>query len=246
MSLQDIFVGAAIAIIIFIFIVFLVIFAPKSQNFFKRIDPVLDGLGKETDLMRETFVKLGIVLNDDNLNDEYKQYYDTVDVKPLEWLPWLDDKAEGKVEYLPIYLFSKIDNANFSIFNKLFSTISKSRDIRSVFFLKLGVNSRLVKHKGWAELTNDTLRYIYCFNSFCYQEDECGIWVNGEAKKMFKDYHYFFDASKEHSLYNNTFEEVIFLVVDFVRPKEITKGYSDNFLHLGTPEASAEPVAHQE
>jgi len=77
-------------------------------------------------------------------------------------------------------------------------------------------------------MTNDYLRYIYCFNCFCLNEDDCGIWVNGEAKKLFKDYYYVFDASKEHSIYNNTIDDIVFLIVDFKRPKNISKGYSDN------------------
>lgn len=229
MSVEDICVGIAVTLLLFLFFVFLVIFAPKSHNFFKKVCPTLDELAHNKELMCETFVKLDIKLNDDNLQDDYEKYYQTIVVKKLKWEPWLDNNIVGDVQYLPIYMFSKINATNFSIFHKLFSEISTMDDIKSMFFLKLGINSNLAKHKGWAEVTNDTLRFIYCFNSFCYSEDECGIWVNGEAKKMFKDYYYYFDASKEHSIYNNTFDEVIFLIVDFDRPKDIAKGYSDNF-----------------
>lgn len=235
MNWEDCCVGIAVALLIFLFFVFLVIFAPKSQNFFKKVCPHLDDLTLHKDLMCETFVKLGIELNDDNLYEEYEQYYKNTSRKELNWEPWLDTNVVGDVTYLPIYTFSKIHHGNFSIFNKLFTEITKSDDIKSVFFLKLGCNSNLAKHKGYAEMTNDTLRFIYCFNSFCYSEDECGIWVNGEAKKMFKDYYYFFDASKEHSIYNNTFDEVMFLIIDFDRPKEIPKGYSDNYFVNTTP-----------
>jgi hypothetical protein len=230
MNWEDYCVGMAIALLIFLFFVFLVIFAPKSQNFFKKIEPQLDDLSKNKELMRDTFVRLNIKLNDDNLAEEYADHYKSIITKKLEWRPWLDEYTTGTVEYLPIYMFSKIDEQNHSIFNKLFGQISHIDDIKSVFFLKINTNSSLTKQKGWAELTNNTLRFIYCFNSFCYNEDECGIWVNGEAKKLFKDYNYIYDASKEHSIYNNTFDDVIFLIVDFDRPKEIAMGYSDYYL----------------
>ncbi len=232
MDWDNYFVGVAIVLLIFLFCVLLVIFAPKSQNFFKGVEPTLENLVKNKDIVRDTFVRLNIKLSDDNLSEEYEAHYKTVKINELTWRQWPETQVvNGIVEYLPIYMFSKIDDENYGIFNKLFSEISHLDTMQSVFFLKIKSKSGLNKHKGWADLTNKTLRFIYCFNSFCYSEDDCGIWVNGEAKKLFKDYSYIFDASKEHSIYNNTFDDVVFLIIDFDRPQSIPAGYSyNNFL----------------
>lgn len=222
-------IGIAIAILLFLFFIFLVIFAPKSENFFKEID-TLTPFTKNSDLICDTFVRLGIQLDDDNLAEDYASYYSSIKPQQIEWLKWPDEKnVYGCVEYLPVHMFGKMHDNNYHTFNKLFNELSKVDGVQSVYFIKLGDHAHFKKHHGWAEFTNTTLRFIYCFNSFCYNEDECGIWVNGEAKKLFKDYYYIYDASKEHSLYNNTVDEVLFLVVDFDRPKNINSGYSDNY-----------------
>jgi Aspartyl/Asparaginyl beta-hydroxylase len=219
---MDTSIALAVAVLIFISVIILVIFAPKSQNFFK-----LDKFKKLTDneeLIKETFIRLGIKLNEDGLKEEYEHI--NIPIKELIWRPWPDIKG---VEYLPLYMFSKTSK-EAHMFSKLFSEIAEIKDVQSVFFLKINSKFGLPKHNGWAELTNKTLRFIYCFNSFCYSEEECGIWINGESKKLFKDYHYIYDASKEHSIYNNTFDDIIFLIIDFDRPYDIPMGYSDNFL----------------
>ncbi len=225
--MQEFVIGFAVVLLLFLFCSALVIFAPKSQNFFKKLCPVLENIKKDT--LRECFVKLGIEITDDNIAEEYNEFYEKITPHDLEWKKWPENNVvNGDVEYLDVYLFDKLDQINYSEFNKLFDEIDREIEIKSMFFMKLGPNSGLKKHKGWAPLTNETLRFIYCFNSFCYNEDECGIWVNGESKKLFKDYNYIFDASKEHSIYNNTYDDVIFLIIDFMRPPNIANGYSSN------------------
>jgi hypothetical protein len=226
----DYILSIAIALLIFLVCIFLVIFAPKSHNFFKKIEPKLDELAQDRNLFKELLVRLGIKLNDDNIAEEYEEYYKKITPAELTWEEWPEKiVTSGSVDYLPLFIKPLFYNENYSIFNGLFGKLIRlDINIQSVFFLKMNNNSALKKHKGWANLTNNTLRFVYCFNSFCFDEDECGIWINGESKKFFKDYYYIFDASKEHSIYNNTCDEVLFLIIDFDRPEGVARGYSDN------------------
>ncbi len=228
---QDFIVGISVVLLLFIFCVFLVIFAPKSRNFFKGIEP-LDTLAKDA-VIKDTAAQLAA----DSVASQKKagekagedatwQAKEQASAK-ITWRPWRS-YAQGTVEYLPIYMFSKTNSHNYATFSKLFDRVIQIDGIQSVFFLKIHPQSSIAKHKGWAAVSNKTLRFIYCFDSLCFSEDECGIWVNGESKKLFKDYHYVYDASKEHSIYNNTIDAVVFLIIDFDRPKGISAGYSNN------------------
>jgi hypothetical protein len=226
----SVFIGTTV--IVFIIILFLVIFAPKSKNFFNINDyyPDLEKLSKNQEVIDQTFIKLGLdCLNEaDNMIDDYKKYpifYE--DKKPIKWKDWLDNKIEGKVEILPLYMFSKLHDENISIFNELINELKNINNINSIFFIKMSPKSKIIEHTGWAQLSNDNLRFIYCFNSFCFYETDCGIWINGEIKKLYKDYSYVYDSSKEHCIYNNTYDDIFFLVIDVERPNNIPKGISE-------------------
>lgn len=230
----SIYIG--IVIIIFIFCIFLVIFAPKSQNFFDKTiyNKKLDELSNSkiyTNALLETSVLLNIEesddMNDNETMEKLKQYKD-IKKYTLKWEKWPDKNTiTGDVFILPIFMFSTINKVNSDIFKNLLNIIKDIPDIQSIYFIKLNANAKFIKHKGISELTNKTLRYIYCFNSYCYNENECGIWINSESKKTSKGDSYIYDSSKEHSLYNSTSDDIIYLIIDFDRPESIPNGYSD-------------------
>jgi hypothetical protein len=228
-ALNTVSIFIAISIIIFLICITLVIFAPKSQNFFKDI-PGLDELSKNADVMQDTFVRLGVEPSEGNISQEceaLREKYLKTNPDPLRWLKFPDEQiAEGDLELLPLMLSSEYTDEK-QIFASLAAELDKINGIQSVYFIKMKPGGKLKKHTGWAQMSNNTLRYIYCFNSFCYSEDECGIWVNGEAKKLFKGCSYIYDGSKEHSIYNNIFDDVVFLIVDIKRPEGISPGYSE-------------------
>ena len=241
-TLNGFSVFVAFFIITFIICISLVIFAPRSQNFFKEVFPDLEKLSERKDIIDETFVNLDIKLNDDNLAAEYEELYKNKkqNAHEIKWEEFPDKNIiSGEVEILPIFMFSKINEINKNIFDKLFNFAKPMTSIQSIHFIKLKPKAKIKKHTGWADISNNTLRYIYCFNSFCYSDEECGIWVNGESKKLFKDYSYIYDSSKEHSIYNNTFDEIIFLIIDFDRPKNINVGFSE--YNLSKPDNLRKP-----
>lgn len=223
-----------IIIIIFIFCIFLLIFAPKSQNFFDKelYNPKLNDLANSHDLLLETSVRLNIVedddMNDNDTIDKIEQLRLNIPYKELDWKPWPDtDVAIGSVSILPLFILSKINKDNSDRFSNLLDIIKQIDDIHAIYFLKLGKNSSFRKHVGFSELSNNSLQFIYCFNAYCCDIEECGLWVNAESKKIIKDSSYIYDASKEFSLYNNTHDDIIYLIIDFKRPKNISNGYSE-------------------
>jgi hypothetical protein len=243
--MENIVIGFAVIIVIFIFITFLVIFAPKKQNFFKykQVFPngEIDTIINDEKLIKNISENLNIKLNNDilfydiendNDDEEKNQSLNTKD--KFKWNDCKNnDIIEGDVKYIPILLNEKLYSENYHCCNELFDKLSKYNNIRSVFFIKLGSYSGIKKHEGFAPLTNNTLRFIYCFNSFSFNEKDCGLWVYGECKKFFKGINYLFDASKEHSIYNNTEDEnIVFLIIDIERPKTIKKGVSNNEIKM--------------
>lgn len=220
------FTYIGITIIIFIVCIFLVIFAPKSRNFFKKDEldlgqqDILDIL-EDNLLLEDTMNNLGI-----STEEEYEEVGE--ESNDLDWIAWPDEQmVNGDVQFLPIFMFSKLNEKNLNKFKKLFHKISNIKCVRSIYFIKIKSGSKINKHTGWKELTNLSLRYIYCLDGYSLDENQSGIWVNGECKKLSRGDTYIYDASKEHSMYNYTSDDVIYLIVDFKRPNDIPSGYSD-------------------
>ncbi len=225
-----VFTYIGVTIIIFIVCIFLVIFAPRSKNFFKKDEldlgqqDIFDIL-EDTKLVEDTMNNLQIPIE-----EEYEEI-NKEEINPLKWIDWPDQKIiKGDIQFLPIFMFSKLNEINLDKFKKLFDKISKIRCVRSIYFIKISSGAKFIKHTGWKELTNTSLRYLYCFNAYSLDENQSGIWVNGECKKISRGSTYIYDASKEHSIYNYTSEDVIYLMVDFKRPDHIPDGYSTNEL----------------
>lgn len=216
----------AFFIIVLIICVLLVIFAPKSNNFFKEYPEEIKNIAENKDIISELFMRF-YKNGDIQLNDEFllKGMPEIKDGVKLEWQTFPDDKIiEGDVKILPISLFSIINEENKRVFNVLCKNLTSARD---VYFIKISPGACIKKHTGWADVCNSSLRFLYCFNAFCFSPDECGIWVNGEVKKISKDDFYIYDASKEHSIYNNTYDDIILLIIDFDRPEGVPRGFSN-------------------
>jgi hypothetical protein len=220
----------ALSVVLFIFVVALVLFAPRSKNFYNINDtyPQLANVYLNEDVVDKTFIKLGASFDDDGFAEKYKKYkvFHEPRAEP-EWIDWPDKAtATGDVKVLPLYMFSKIYSSNIDIFTELYAQVKSIKNVMAMFFVKLPISSKILPHCGWKELSNSTLRFIYCFNSFCRDDTECGIWVNGETKILTQGSAYVYDSSKEHSIYNNTFDDVMFLCIDIERPLDASRGIS--------------------
>jgi hypothetical protein len=226
----------AIIIIIFIICIALFIFAPRGRYFFDKdiYKPELDIAIK--DVLLETTAILDIV-DDDTIDDKTMQKVniyrtdDTIKKVSTMWKSYPDKNIiSGRVFILPLFMLGKINKKNAKLFSSLIESLRNIQNIQSVYFVKINVNSSFIKHTGYANISNKTLRYIYCFNAYCYDIDESGIWIEADAKKLIKDSSFIYDSSKQHSIYNKTASDVIYLIIDFDRPSDIPDGYSESVM----------------
>ncbi len=221
----------AFSVVLFIVVIVLVLFAPKSKNFYNINDtyPQLVNIYMNEDVMDRTFIKLDPGFDDIEMVERYSKYKVFHEPKKeIKWQDWPDQCiVSGPVKFLPLYMFSEVYVSNIDIFSELYAQVKGIENIEALYFIKTPPSTKILPHYGWAELSNSTLRFIYCFNSFCCEDAQCGIWVNGETKKLSQGSAYVYDSSKEHSLYNDTYDDVIFLCIDIARPIGVKPGISE-------------------
>lgn len=95
-------------------------------------------------------------------------------------------------------------------------------DIRTALFSRLGPNTRVASHRGWADLANHVLRTHCCLH--IPAGDACGLIVDEEERRHDQGNILVFDDSKYHRAYNRTGEDRVVLIVDILRPSHIPLG----------------------
>lgn len=209
-----------VCIIIFIICIALLIFAPKSINYYSPdIYPILEYINDNN---------LEIIKEDLNKIKESK-----------DWVLWPDKQyVKGGYKIYPMYIFNVKNSNHIKECNSTYTLIHNTPDIKTLTFLHLSPNSSLNKQTGWCDLSNTTLRCLFILESPAVTKiDKCGIWVNGESKKLIKNNIIIFDSSKEHSIYNETNEHVYILLLDVKRPRKLpdgtsTRDYTDDVYSL--------------
>lgn len=202
------FIFIGIVIVIFIICVGLLIFAPRSINFHDAtIYPILK------------------YINENN-SDIIHADFDKIENAP--WIDWPDkDFVKGNVTIYPIFMFSILSEKRKNECINTFNLIQNIPDIKTCAFLKIDKTSRIQKHAQYKGL-NNTLRCIIILKSVSTTTiDQCGIWVNGESKKIKSKNIYIYDSSKEHSIYNETDYPVYAFMIDIKRPEKIPDGISE-------------------
>lgn len=205
---NSVFIAFGIVIIIFIISVSLVIFAPRSINFYGHDTfPILKYINENnSQIIKDEFYK--IKNNDD-------------------WICFPDKKnITGICEVWPIYMFNIKLDKRIECIIPLYNLIQNIPGIKTCAFIKLEPNSCMNKNKQW-QLLSDTLRCLYVIDSPEDTVEKCAIWVNGEAKKFKSNDLIIYDSSKEHSIYNNTKHPIHLFILDIPRPEKISKGVSD-------------------
>lgn len=205
---NSIFIVIGVIIIIFIISVSLMIFAPKSINFYDSdIFPIVKYINNNNNqLIKDGFYKIK--------NDE-------------DWLEFPDkDNINGKCEIWPIYMFNiKLDKRIEKILD-LYNLIKNIPDVKTIAFVKIEPNSSINKIRQW-KLLSDTLRCIFVIDSPDDTVDKCAIWINGESKKIKSNDLLICDSSKEHAIYNKTKYPLYLFILDISRPENIPNGISD-------------------
>lgn len=150
-----------------------------------------------------------------------------------KWIEWTETDLwkfnnTNNWQVIPLIAFGKISPKYSPHFPNTLSQLSTIKNLVSAGFSKLGANTTLKLHKGWADLSNNVLR---CHLGLIVPFKKCKIFVIGASNDFMYQYEnkwIIFDDSLYHSASNehNTQERVI-LLIDIKRPNNIPKGISD-------------------
>jgi len=200
------FIWIGVIVVIFILCIALLIFAPKGKNYFNsNIYPIVKYL-HENNL--QTF------------KDDFKK------IKDENWVNYTID-VQGKCGMCPLYMFSITSKKNTKLCQNTYDLVHNIPDLKTCTYMIIHPKSQILKNKGWKDLANNTLRCAVIINSMTSTMDKCGIWVNGQTKKIKANDLLIFDASKEYSIYNHTPLNLELLIFDIKRPDNIACGLSE-------------------
>ncbi len=198
-----------IVVIIFMISITLLIFAPKSINYYTP----------------DTYPILKYIC--ENNKNIINSNLDKIE-NDTDWIDWPDsENITGKCKIYPLFIFSTLSKKRKNQCIETFKLIKNIYDVKTCAFIKLDKNSKLNKQTQWKELSNETLRCLFIIKSMASASiDTCGIWVNGESKKITSNNLIIFDSSKEHSIYNENDCPIYALLIDIKRPEKISNGIS--------------------
>jgi len=204
---DSVFFWVGFVVVIFIVSVCLLIFAPKSVNFYDT----------------NTFPIIKYICENNNqiIKDDFYKIKNKTG-----WLKY-PDKVTGKCEIWPMYMFSIKSLCRTSMCEEVYNLIKNIPNVKSCAFIKIDKESELKKNSQWKELSNNTLKCLFIIDSPNEVVDKCAIWVNGELKKIKSNDLIIFDSSKVHSIYNKTTYPISLLMLDIIRPEKIPLGVSD-------------------
>jgi beta-hydroxylase len=123
---------------------------------------------------------------------------------------------------IPLYGFGVWAQDVEKQFPDTFALLKQIPGLRTAIFSRLGPNSMIKPHYGWADLANTVLR---CHLGLFVPEN-CGIWVEGEKQPQHQNEWLVFDDSKYHSGYNMGTQPRVVLLLDIDRPPEVPRGTS--------------------
>ncbi|ETK90572.1 hypothetical protein F441_05831 [Phytophthora nicotianae CJ01A1] len=100
-------------------------------------------------------------------------------------------------------------------------------NIRTALFSKLGPNTTLTAHRGWADLANHVLRVHFplVVPTLPNGDPCCAMVVGGETTYHAEREFIVFDDSKLHYAFNHHPDETrLVLIIDFYRPDQLPRG----------------------
>jgi hypothetical protein len=204
----NVFTTIAIIVVLFVVGMSLVIFLPKDKIFFRQIEPYIENIPKNRELMNE-IRKLETDPNTEWINADYF----SADTKIAPIIPFDYEEAIAAAEKNIAGMQTAKEYFDYTL-------------IKSVFLMKIKPHGQTKKKHGWV-FNNTTLRYMYVLTAESFKEDNCVVWVDGIHRNLFTGDAYIYDASKEHIIYNKFEEPITMLLIDFDRPKDIPEGYSN-------------------
>lgn len=99
--------------------------------------------------------------------------------------------------------------------------------VRTALFSRMGANTRLSSHRGWADLANHVLRCHLALR-VPSEPNSCGVWVEGEIQYHARGKLIVFDDSHNHKAFNSSVsQDRIVLIFDMLRPPGVPPGVAD-------------------
>ena len=202
----------AILIVMFIIIISLVIFAPKSKNFYNCNDLYPD---------------VGNINIEENISDIKKEIESINDKDWIDYYGqnlWGSNTAEFKI--FPLYMDRKHIGKNIDQCAKLFSQIKYIKNVRNIFLGKFSPRSKLNEWQEYGDAVNNNLRCYIGLKTKPFGSKRINVWVNGEIKELNTGTILVVDHSKKNSICNDTKNPCIILFIDIDRPYDMPKGES--------------------
>lgn len=144
---------------------------------------------------------------------------------PEEYLYQKEKGHDWKV--VPLYgfgIWNKQYTHNFPETIKLLKQIPR---LKTAIFSKLGPDTELTKHRGWASLANSVLRcHMGIIVPDPITKGRSGVEVEDEFRQIKKGEWCVFDDSKTHIGINKSKENRVVLLLDIERPWWVKKGES--------------------
>ena len=192
----------------------------------------------------EVFPELNKIYNN-NLNEKIiKEIMNNINSKNM-WINWpekpLYDSKDAEWKIIPFCGFGIWVDKNVEKFPETAKFLKSIKGLKVAIISKLGANTKLKEHRGWADLSNNVLRCHFgikvpktkCFigvgdiiNEKIYNHDKEVDMnnINWEIKFHEKNKWTIFDDSKLHFAGNFSDEERIVLILDIERPNFVKKG----------------------
>lgn len=168
----------------------------------------------------------------DNIKHVKKDLQNTIEIPWQEWKEYNLYQDDTSWTVFPIIVFGKWVKKNIKLCPNLYHLLKTIPNLVNASFSKLGPNSCLNPHRGWAQLSNFVLRchlgvqvpdecYVYCWQDEDYDEDR-----PPEKRKQAEGNWIVFDDSKWHFADNKSTHDRYVLILDLARPGHIEKGIS--------------------
>jgi aspartyl/asparaginyl beta-hydroxylase (cupin superfamily) len=165
----------------------------------------------------------------DNFETIEKEYLADTNYKQYDWPEeYLYKKEKGHDwKVVPLYGFGIWNKQYINKFPETIKMLRQIPGLRTAIFSKLGPDTELNKHQGWASLANEVLRcHMGIIVPDPITKGRSGVEVEDEFRQIKKREWCVFDDSKTHIGINKSKEDRVVLLLDIDRPWWVKKGES--------------------
>lgn len=218
------------------------------QNEINKIKKIIDDKRKEIEdrdnkemEAQRRFYNQKIIKNDllkfGKEIEKYQNEIKSIENNNLYWIAWKNyqnlvfDPKNMKWRIIPICACMPSNNPENMIWitncekfiPKIYNFVKSLKGVRNAIISRMGTNTKLHMHRGWACVSNHILRSHL---PIIIEEEKSGLIVFG--KKQYHDVkkYIIFDDSMVHSGFNESKKDRYVLIIDFERPKDADKGIS--------------------